>query len=209
MLPSLAPVPCMLIDAGAASDRPPAGGNTITTGMHQPAATASGSQAPSSCAPLATAATLAQGIPPTDAPLAAGAPSDTAGKPEAAAAPSAAEKAGAAGPNASEPPPMFPAASLRLPSAELQSAAGASAGGNARSGINTPQEPNQHAGGTDGRPAASCGDYPKQHAAGAESYNRGDSSSSKQLPKSQYPTAGEQRTHAAVIDVWSFCRCVC
>lgn len=100
---------------------------------------------------------------------------------------------------------MFPAASLRLPSAELQSAAGASAGGNALSGMNTPQEPNQHAGGTDGRPAASS----KQHAAGAESYNRGDSSSTEKLPVSQYPTAGEQRTHAAVINVWYFCNCIC
>jgi hypothetical protein len=104
---------------------------------------------------------------------------------------------------------MFPAASLRLPSAELQPAAGASAGGNALSGVNTPQEPNQHAGGTDGRPAASCGDCSKLHAAGAESYNRGDSSSTEQLPVSQCPTAGEQRTHDAVIDVWYICNCIC
>ena len=198
-------------DAGAESKLPPANGNTITTGMREAAATASGSQAPSSSAPLATAATLAQGIAPATAPQAAAPPSsNAAGNPEAAAARTAPQEARAAGPDVPEPPLMFPAASLRLPSAELQSAAGLSAGGDGLPAMDTPRDPaavdaaaaaaaaaTASAGGSaqrGGRAAASSGDCSRQHAVGAASHYRGDSSSAEELPASQCPAGGNQRS---------------
>ena len=181
----------LLTGAGAEGKSPPASGATITTGVGQPGVTASPNEAPACSTALATAATLAQGILPARCPDGAGTSSNAADNPDASA-----DRLGA-----SEPPSMFPAASLRLPSAELHCAAGLSGGGNGLSAMEPPLSTmthgaavaaaadggTQHAGGAAGN--ASIGESSKQHAAAARVPRHGVSDSAKDPPASPVPLA--------------------
>ena len=174
-------------------------GNTITTGMCKSGGPSPEGQAPAGGA-LATAATLAQGIPPTSAPQTAGLPSDTA-EPAPAAAHMAADDAGAAGPDPSEPPSMFPAASLRLPSAELHFATGLSGGGHEASAMEAPlRTPAMGHPGSAAATAARCPDgsadtitcdRPEQHQ------RRGATSSSEETPAAQPSVHSSAQRHAS------------